>query len=131
VSTNLRLPIGFPVDLAARAYAVGYMPWPAWTQPDSVAAIEAFRSLSLAVTDGELGVRTSSGTQTHYATAEGDFVCSFGSLERAPEQSWEDFVQSSCDAVSELVREFRPRHPIVEPCTIGFMLVWRAHTNTG
>jgi hypothetical protein len=125
VNSHLRIPIGFPPELARRAYQVGYMPWPAWTQPDAVKAVEAFRSLSLAITDGELGVRTARGAQTHYSTAKGDFVCSFGSLERASGEAWDDFVQRSCDEVLELVRDFQPRYPVVEECTIGFMLVWR------
>ena len=80
----------------------------------------------MAVAGGELGIQTALGTQTHYTTDEGEFVCSFGDIEREAGETWDDFVERSCEEVSLLLLEFRPVRKIIGPCTIGFMLMWKS-----
>ena len=127
MKSELRLPKAFPAALAERAFQVGYMPWPAWTITDGVGAIEAYRSLSLAVIGGNLAVRTATDTQTHYTTDQGDYAYCFD-ITQDENECWSDFVHRSCEESSRHLSEFKPSYPIIdaEPYTVGFMLIWMA-----
>ena len=102
------------------------MMWPAWSLANGLLAIKEMRSFSLAVLGGNLVVQTADGeTQTHYTTEAGKYVSTFD-IEREPHESWQDFVNRSCDEAVEVLEDFEPAYPIsdLEPYILGFMLLW-------
>jgi hypothetical protein len=127
MNSELILPKGFPSALAARAFRVGNVDWPTWSIADGLEAISAFQSMSLAITGGDLAVRTPAGTQTHYTTAKGNYVYCFN-IEPDPNEDWTESVRRSCDEASAHLADFTPHYPIVDPApyTVGFSLMWES-----
>jgi len=130
MNSKLILPRNFPSELATQAFRVGYLNWPACSIADGIKAISAFRSVSLAVTGGNIVIRTATDTQTQYTTAEGDYVYSFD-IEPDTDEGWAEYVGRSCDEASEHLMGFTPHYPIIDPAphTVGFMLMWESEDN--